>query len=52
MSKIMPAINDIIKNKRKQLKITQEEFTKIINKSIATVRRYDTGDLFQIIQLF
>ncbi len=44
MSKIMPAINDIIKNKRKQLKITQEEFTKIINKSIATVRRYDTGD--------
>lgn len=40
----MPAINDIIKNKRKQLKITQEEFTKIINKSIATVRRYDTGD--------
>lgn len=45
MSKIIPVINQIIKDKRKEKKITQEEFTKIINKSIATVRRYDTGDL-------
>lgn len=45
MSKKIPIINQIIKDKRKELKITQEEFTKIINKSIATVRRYDTGDL-------
>ena len=43
-TKIMPVINQKIKDKRKELKITQEEFTKIINKSIATVRRYDGGD--------
>lgn len=45
MDKKIPIINQIIKNKRKELKITQEDFTKIINKSIATVRRYDTGDI-------
>lgn len=45
MPKKIPIINQIIKDKRKELKITQGEFTKIINKSIATVRRYDTGDI-------
>ena len=44
MNKI-PVINQIIKDKRKELKITQEDFTKIINKGISTVRRYDTGDI-------
>lgn len=43
--KKIPAINQFIKDKRKKLKITQEDFTKMINKSIATVRRYDTGDI-------
>lgn len=43
--KKIPIINQRIKDKRKELKITQEDFTKIINKSIATVRRYDTGDI-------
>lgn len=43
--KKIPIINQIIKDKRKEKKITQEEFTKIINKSIATVKRYDTGDI-------
>lgn len=43
--KKIPIINQIIKNKRKELKITQEDFTKIINKAISTVRRYDTGDI-------
>lgn len=44
MNKI-PVINQIIKNKRKEKKITQVEFSKIINKSIGTVKRYDTGDI-------
>lgn len=44
MEKI-PVINQVIKDKRKELKITQEDFTKIINKGISTVRRYDTGDI-------
>lgn len=43
--KKIPIINQIIKDKRKEKKITQEEFTKIINKSIATVKRYDAGDM-------
>lgn len=43
--KKIPIINQAIKDRRKELKITQEDFTKIINKSIATVRRYDTGDI-------
>ena len=45
MLKIMPVINQIIKDKRKELKITQEKFAIIINKSPTTVKRYDTGDL-------
>ena len=44
-TKIMPVINQKIKEKRKELKIIQEDFTKMINKSIATVKRYDTGDI-------
>ena len=44
MNKI-PIINQIIKDKRKEKKITQSEFSKIINKSLATVKRYDTGDI-------
>lgn len=44
MSKI-PIINQIIKDKRKKLKLTQNEFAKIINKSPTTVKRYDTGDI-------
>lgn len=43
--KKIPIINQIIKDKRKDLKITQQDFTKLINKAIATVRRYDTGDI-------
>lgn len=45
MEREIPIINLLVKEKRKKLKITQEAFTKIINKSIATVRRYDTGDI-------
>lgn len=45
MEREIPIINLLVKEKRKKLKITQETFTKIINKSIATVRRYDTGDI-------
>lgn len=41
----MPVINQVIKNKRKEKKITQLEFSKMINKSLGTVKRYDTGDL-------
>lgn len=44
MNKI-PIINQIIKDKRKEKKITQSEFSKIINKSLGTVKRYDTGDI-------
>lgn len=44
MNKI-PVINQAIKEKRKELKITQIEFSKMINKSLGTVKRYDTGDL-------
>lgn len=43
--KKIPIINQIIKDKRKELKITQEEFKNIINKGIATIKRYDTGDI-------
>lgn len=43
MNKI-PIINQIIKNKRKELGFTQLEFSKMINKSKVTVARYDTGD--------
>ena len=43
--KIMPVINQKIKEKRKELKIIQEDFTKLINKSLGTVKRYDTGDI-------
>ena len=43
--KRIPIINQIIKDKRKELKITQEEFKNIINKGIATIKRYDTGDI-------
>lgn len=44
MNKI-PVINQIIKDKRKKLKLTQNDFAEIINKSIGTVKRYDTGDI-------
>lgn len=44
MNKI-PIINQIIKAKRKEKKITQLDFSKMINKSLGTVKRYDTGDL-------
>lgn len=44
MEKI-PVINRIIKDKRKQLKINQVAFSKLINKSTGTIKRYDTGDL-------
>lgn len=43
--KKIPIINQTIKNRRKELKITQEEFKNIINKGIATIKRYDTGDI-------
>lgn len=43
--KKIPIINQIIKDKRKEMKITQQEFTNLINKAISTVRRYDTGDI-------
>lgn len=44
MNKI-PVINQTIKDKRKELKITQTDFSKMINKSLGTVKRYDTGDI-------
>ena len=44
MNKI-PVINQIIKDKRKKLKLTQNNFAEIINKSPTTVKRYDTGDI-------
>lgn len=43
--KKIPVINQIIKDKRKEMKITQQDFTKLINKAISTIRRYDTGDI-------
>ena len=47
MNKI-PIINQIIKDKRKKLKLTQNNFAEIINKSPTTVKRYDTGDIIPL----
>ena len=44
MNKI-PIINQIIKNKRKFLKLNQSEFAELINKSLPMVKKYDTGTL-------
>lgn len=44
MNKI-PIINQIIKDKRKEIKLNQSDFAKLINKSKVTVARYDTGDI-------
>ena len=44
MNKI-PIINQIIKDTRKELKLNQNDFAKLINKSAGTVKRYDTGDI-------
>lgn len=44
MNKI-PIINQIIKDKRKSLKLNQSDFANLINKSKVTVARYDTGDI-------
>lgn len=43
--KDIPLINQIIKDKRKELRLTQSDFAKLINKSKVTVARYDTGDI-------
>lgn len=39
----IPCINQIIKQKRKRLKLNQTEFANLINKSKVTVARYETG---------
>lgn len=41
----IPIINQIIKDKRRELNINQENFGKMINKSLPTVKKYDTGTL-------
>ena len=45
MNKI-PIINQIIKDKRKKLKLNQSDFSNLINKSLGTVKRYDTGGYY------
>lgn len=47
MSKI-PIINQIIKDKRKKIKLTQNDFANLINKSPTSVKRYDTGDIIPL----
>lgn len=42
MNKI-PIINQIIKDKKKELKINQVEFSEILQKSLSTIKRYDSG---------
>lgn len=44
MNKI-PIINQIIKDTRKELKLNQSDFAKLINKSLPTVKKYDTGGI-------
>lgn len=44
MNKI-PIINKIIKEARKEKGYTQPEFAHLINKGIATIRRYDAGSI-------
>lgn len=43
--KEIPTINQIIKDKRKEKKITQSTFSEFLNKSTGTIKRYDTGDI-------
>lgn len=45
MKKTIPAINQYVKEIRKEKNITQKEFSKLIFKSLATVKRYDSGDI-------
>ena len=44
MNKI-PIINQIIKDTRKEKKLNQSDFAKLINKSLPTVKKYDTGGI-------
>lgn len=44
MNKI-PIINQIIKDTRKELKLNQSDFAKLINKSLPTIKKYDTGGI-------
>ena len=41
--KKIPIINQIIKDKKKELKINQIEFSEILQKSLTTIKRYDSG---------
>lgn len=45
MKKDIPFINDFLKSIRKEKNITQEKFATMIFKSLATIKRYDTGDI-------
>lgn len=39
----IPYINKILKGERRKKEITQQEFSKLISKSLPTIKRYDTG---------
>lgn len=41
--KKIPIINQIIKDKKKELKINQVEFAEILQKSLSTIKKYDSG---------
>lgn len=41
----IPIINQVIKNKRKKMKLSQSELAKLLNKSKITVTRYETGSI-------
>ena len=41
--KKIPIINQIIKDKKKELKINQIEFSEILQKSLSTIKKYDSG---------
>lgn len=47
MNKI-PLINQIIKDKKKELKINQSEFAKMLKKSLSTIKRYDSGSIIPL----
>jgi transcriptional regulator with XRE-family HTH domain len=41
--KKIPIINQIIKDKKKELKINQVEFAELLQKSLSTIKKYDSG---------
>lgn len=41
--KKIPYINQVIKDRKKELKINQVEFSEILQKSLSTIKKYDSG---------